>query len=77
MTRINYKEVQVVTQCPFCGKGQSVWVNEIDYLDWQDGKLAQDAFPYLPSHERETLISGMCPMCWERMFGDFGPEEDY
>ena len=38
--KINYKEVCVVTRCPICGHGNEVEVNEMDYLDWQDGVLA-------------------------------------
>ncbi len=70
MVKINYKEVCVVTQCPFCGRGNEVEVNEADYWDWDDGVLAQDAFPYLTATEREMLISGICPTCWDKMFGD-------
>ncbi len=69
MVRINYKEVCVVTQCPFCGRGNEVEVNEADYWDWDDGMLVQDAFPYLSADEREMLISGICPSCWEKYFG--------
>jgi hypothetical protein len=69
MVRINYKEIGVITQCPFCGHANEVAVNEIDYLDWQDGMMAQDAFPYLSADEREKLISGICPTCWEKYFG--------
>ena len=76
-TRINYKEICVVTQCPFCGRGNEVEVNEADYWDWDDGKLAQDAFPYLSADEREMLISGICPTCWDKMFGsDEEPDPD-
>ena len=67
--KINYKEVCVVTQCPFCGRGNEVEVNEMDYLDWEDGMHAQEAFPYLSANEREMLISGICPTCWGNMFG--------
>ncbi len=74
MTKINYKEVCVVTRCPFCGRGNEVEVNENDYWDWQDGELAQIAFPYLSADEREMLISGICPTCWDSMFGSV--EED-
>ena len=69
MVKINYKEISVVTQCPFCGRANEVAVNEIDYLDWQDGMMAQDAFPYLSADEREMLISGICGECWDKMFG--------
>ena len=68
-TRINYKEVCVVTQCPFCGRGNEVEVNEADYWDWDDGELAQDAFPYLSADEREMLITGICGDCLDKMFG--------
>lgn len=73
MMKINHKEVCVVTTCPFCGRANEVEVNHMDYLDWQDGELAQDAFPYLSANEREMLISGCCPRCWDKMF--WGDEE--
>ena len=73
MSKINHKEVTVITVCPICGHANEVEVNEIDYLDWQDGMLVQDAFPYLSANEREKLISGICPSCWDKMFP---PEED-
>lgn len=72
----NFHEVCVVTRCPFCGKGHEIEVNEIDYLDWQDGEHAQNAFPYLEANEREMLISGICPDCWNGMFGQEEDEED-
>ena len=76
MVKINYKEVCVVTRCPFCGKGNFIEVNDADYDDWQDGELVQNAFPYLSADEREMLISGICPTCWEKTFGSFDEEED-
>lgn len=71
MVKLNYKEVCVITECPFCHKANEVEVNEMDYWDWQDGALAQDAFPYLSTDERELLISGICPKCWDDMFGGY------
>ena len=76
----NLHEVCVVTRCPFCGKGHEIEVNEMDYLDWQDGEHAQNAFPYLSANEREMLISGICPNCWDKMFEqeeDENPDEDW
>ena len=69
MVKINHKEVCVITSCPFCGRGNEVEVNENDYWDWQDGELVQTAFPYLSADEREMLISGICPTCWDKTFG--------
>ena len=71
--KINHKEVCVFTTCPFCGHENEVEVNHMDYLDWQNGELVQDAFPYLSANEREMLISGCCPRCWDKMF--WGDEE--
>lgn len=71
----NKKEYIIITTCPFCGCINEVAVNEDDYWDWQDGALVQDAFPYLSADEREMLISGICPDCWERTFGDDEDEE--
>jgi len=68
MTRINYKEVGVITSCPFCGRVNAVEVNDEDYWDWQDGMTVQVAFPYLSADEREMLISGICPTCWDKTF---------
>lgn len=67
MKKINYKEVCVVTRCPLCGKANFVDVNEADYDDWSDGEKVTVAFPYLSANEREMLISGICPKCWENM----------
>ena len=57
----------VTCVCPFCGQAHDIEVNETDYLDWYNGKLAQDAFPYLSAGDREMLISGICPTCWDEM----------
>lgn len=62
--------------CPICGRYTSVVVDENDYLDWKGGKLVQDAFWYLDANERELLISGICPHCWDSMFGDEQEEEE-
>lgn len=74
--KVNRKEVTILTVCPFCGHANEIAVNEEDYFDWAfDGALVQDAFPYLSADEREMLISGICPTCWEKSFGG-EPEED-
>lgn len=47
--------------CPFCGKAHEVEVFEGDYLDWQEGKLAQDAFPYLDATPARGTDFGALP----------------
>jgi hypothetical protein len=51
--------------CIVCRENARVLVHESDYYDWRHGgKLAQDAFPYLNDVQRELLISGTHPKCW-------------
>lgn len=76
--KINHKEITLAVECPICHNFNEVMVNEEDYLAWVfDGMCAQDAFPYLSADEREILISGICPTCWEKTFGDEAEEEDW
>ena len=79
--KINYKESVIVTFCPICHDIAEIAVNDADYWDWKDGMLVQNAFPYLTAAERESLISGICPTCWNEMFSseisdDEWPEEE-
>lgn len=60
--------IKLITECPICGKESYVYVSAKDFEAWQTGGLAQDCFPYLSTDERESLISGICPTCWEQMF---------
>lgn len=55
--------------CPFCGCINEVAVYEDDYIKWRKGASAQKSFPYLTPNEREIIISGICPDCWDKMFG--------
>lgn len=64
------ENITIATRCPFCGHANFIEVHEDDYWRWQDGALVQNAFPYLSADEREMLISGICPKCWDGMFGE-------
>ena len=59
--------VYIGRKCPFCGEYHEVFVSEADYANWCGGELAQNAFPYLTPNEREIIISGICPKCWDEM----------
>lgn len=69
--------ITIEVTCPFCGSTNFISVYEEDFFDWRNGVLAQEAFPYLDADERELLISGICPSCWEGMFGGEEEEEDW
>ena len=60
----------VVMTCTFCGKFHLVEVDLEQFEAWQNGELIQNAMPDLTSTEREQLISGLCPKCQAKMFGE-------
>ena len=40
------------------------------------GEYAQDAFPFLSPEDREQIISGTHPKCWEEMFADCHDDDE-
>lgn len=54
--------------CVFCGKEQSLFVNDDAYDRYESGEEIQRAFPDLDSFAREFIISGMCYECQEKIF---------
>lgn len=61
-------KISIVKSCPFCGKKNKVIVNTVDFESFQNGELAQKAFPDLSADEREILITGIC--CWDEALKD-------
>jgi hypothetical protein len=37
------------------------------YQVWQSGQLIQSVFPDMDPEDRETLITGICPECWDKI----------
>jgi hypothetical protein len=60
--------ITVSVPCPFCQNSAELDVPFEGYKAWQSGELAQNAFPDLSADEREMLISGTCPTCWDEQF---------
>lgn len=56
-------------RCVLCGKVSMVEVPEAGYDKWQSGAMIQDAMPELSSDDRELLISGTDPECWNKLYG--------
>lgn len=67
--------VEVETTCPICHATAIILVAESDYLDWKDGKDTYECFPYLSANEREMLITGVCPICWDEMMSSDDDED--
>ena len=72
--------MKIQKECPHCHKIQVVHVDDNQYNDWLAGKNIQRAFPNLSADQREILMSGICPECWEEIFGEddeFGQPSEY
>lgn len=68
------------TYCPICGKPHYVNVDPVGYQAWVDGTPIQYALFDLTADERELLLTGIDPQCWDSLFGsdeDLEPEEDW
>ena len=59
----------IEAECRMCGKQFHLKAEKEDIQKWMNGMNIQDALPYMPAEERELLISGTCPECWNKMFG--------
>jgi len=67
-------KIAVTTTCPMCGDTAVLNVSAAGYAAWQNGTIIQTALPELDVDDRERLISGICPICWDKMFSV--PEDD-
>ena len=64
----------LLTKCRDCGNMVELEGYTLEGFELRrQGALIQDAFPNMSADHREMLISGTCPVCWDKMF----PEEDY
>lgn len=61
--------VEVIRCCPFCKKEQRKEFPRDAYLRYEQGAHVQDCFPDMTPDDREFLITGICPTCWDLTFG--------
>ena len=66
-TKVKDDEIQFI--CPMCNKAQILKVDPEDLEKYLSGALVQDAFPNLSPEDRELFVTGICPDCWNKMFG--------
>lgn len=55
--------------CVRCGKKKVYHLRPERVLAWRMGMLIQEALPELSAEDREFLISGLCPDCWNALWG--------
>ena len=67
--------MKIQRTCPCCNRLQTIEVEDSQYNRWMAGENIQIAFPNLTPDQREILMSGICPECWEKIFPDEDEEE--
>ncbi len=68
---MNTNEVSFTTRpCPICGHTSNMIVDKARLDRWQGGELIQRCFPEMSKDQRELLITGTHPKCWDKMFAD-------
>lgn len=66
--------VPAIVTCCKCGTTKTYMLPLHNTIAWRSGMLIQDAFPDLPAEDREFLISGLCPECWNELFSSSNEE---
>lgn len=62
--------------CRFCGKEITVQTDEEKFMHLDAGEHVQDIFPDLSPNYRELMISGMCGVCFDELFGEDNDDEE-
>jgi hypothetical protein len=63
--------------CFHCGLPGYVMGDEEGYASYMEGAYVQVAFPEMSVGEREQLVSGTHPGCWDKMFPESYESSDY
>ena len=58
--------------CKFCGESHGIVATQFEWDMWYstDRPYVQRCFPTMSAENREMLISGICPTCWDKTFGE-------
>lgn len=55
----------VTPPCMVCGVETEMQLLAHSYAKWAAGVFVQDAFPSMSADEREMIITGTHPNCWD------------
>lgn len=72
-TDLDQEPYTYTNSCYHCGQENIITIDQQDYKLWKVNQtFVQLVFPELSPEQREILISGTHPECWDEVF----PEED-
>ena len=65
--------MQITRKSPLTGEVNTMEINvtAAQILAWENGELAQSAFPDASPSEREFIMSGYTDFDWDEMFREF------
>lgn len=56
-------------KCQVCGKQSELQLDPTKVQRWEDGVHVQNVWPEMSPEDRELLISGTHPHCWNQLMG--------
>ena len=59
--------IEVKQICPLCQDVSNVVVPRDGYDSWSRGMYIRDALPGISSEDREILMTGLHPECWDEV----------
>lgn len=63
--------IELVTMpCPVCGERDIIPATRAQQNRYFGGEPVQSVFPEIRPDQRERLLSGFCPDCWVKAFGE-------
>jgi hypothetical protein len=62
--------------CMVCNKYEILSLNREAVTKWREGENIQSAFPDMKAADREVLISGTHPACWDKLFSGEGESDE-
>ena len=67
--RVMSEMIAVKTKpCMVCDKYEVWSLNREAVTRWQEGENIQSVFPDMKAEDREVLITGTHPACWDKLF---------
>jgi hypothetical protein len=61
--------------CCVCGEYEVWSLDRQAVTRWQEGENIQHVFPDMSAPDREILITGTHPACWDKLFPEEGEDE--
>ncbi len=62
--------VYVTKACIQCGLASEVELDAAKVARYEAGEHVQAVWPDMPADQREMLITGTHPACWDQLFSD-------